>query len=94
MKQTLVLSINTSWNLVNFRRDLIGRLQREGFDVVAVAPRDAHSASLVEMGVRHIPIDVDSKGLSPVRDAKLALQYWRILKRLRPAAFLGWTIKP
>ena len=92
--QTIVLSINTSWNIVNFRRNLIARLQREGYDVVALAPRDAHSETLVAMGVRYFPVDIDSKGLSPVRDLKLAAQYYRILKQLRPVAFLGWTIKP
>jgi glycosyltransferase involved in cell wall biosynthesis len=94
MSKTIVLSINTSWNIVNFRRNLIERLQREGFDVVAVAPRDEHSDALVAMGVRFFPIDIDSKGLSPLRDIKLAAQYFRILKRERPVALLGWTIKP
>ncbi len=94
MLRTIVLSINTSWNIVNFRRNLIERLQREGFDVVAVAPRDAYSDALVAMGVRFFPIDIDSKGLSPLRDVRLAAQYFRILKRERPVALLGWTIKP
>ena len=93
-RRTIVLSINTSWNIVNFRRNLIVRLQREGYDVVALAPRDAHSDTLVAMGVRYFPVDIDSKGLSPVHDLKLAAQYYRILKALRPVAFLGWTIKP
>ena len=93
-RRTIVLSINTSWNIVNFRRNLIVRLQREGYDVVALAPRDAHRDALVAMGVRYFPVDIDSKGLSPVHDLKLAAQYYRILKALRPVAFLGWTIKP
>ncbi len=92
--RTIVLSINTSWNLVNFRRNLIQRLQREGFEVVALSPTDAHVPALMALGVRHIPVVIDSKGLSPVRDLALAVAYWRILQKLRPVAFLGWTIKP
>ena len=92
--RTISLSINTSWNLVNFRSNLIARLQREGYAVVALSPLDAHSAALVAMGVRHIPIAIDSKGVSPIRDLLLALRYRRILKAVRPVAFLGWTIKP
>ncbi len=94
MTKTIVLSINSSWNLVNFRSNLIARLQREGFEIVALSPVDAHVAALVALGVRHIAIDVDAKGVSPVGDIRLAAQYWRILRRLRPVAFLGWTIKP
>lgn len=94
MKSKIVISINSSWNVVNFRSSLIRRLQQEGFDVVVIAPSDVASAQLVAMGVQHIPIAIDNAGSSPVRDARLALQYWRILKRLRPKAFLGWTVKP
>jgi glycosyltransferase involved in cell wall biosynthesis len=94
MSKTIVLSINTSWNIVNFRSGLIRRLQAAGYDVVAVSPPDAHVATLIAMGVRHVPIAIDSKGLSPVADLRLLAEYRRILKRLRPAAFLGWTIKP
>ena len=94
MRKTIVLSINSSWNLVNFRSNLIARVLREGFDVVAISPNDMHVSALIALGVRHVPIGVDPKGVSPVRDLRLALQYWRILRRLRPVAFLGWTIKP
>lgn len=94
MNKTIVLSINTSWNLVNFRSNLIVRLQREGFDVVALSPNDVHSEALIALGVRHIPIEIDSKSLSPLHDLTLLAQYWRALARLRPIAYLGWTIKP
>jgi glycosyltransferase involved in cell wall biosynthesis len=93
-RKTIVLSINTSWNLVNFRSNLIARLQREGYDVVALSPDDDHRDALIALGVRHIPVEIDSKGLSPARDLALALRYWSVLRRVRPVAFLGWTIKP
>jgi glycosyltransferase involved in cell wall biosynthesis len=90
----IVLSINTTWNMVNFRSGLIRRLRAEGWRVVAVAPPDEHVPALVTMGVEHVPIAIDSKGLSPLADLRLLAEYRRILKRLRPAAYLGWTIKP
>lgn len=93
-RKVIVLSINTSWNLVNFRRDLIFRLQHAGYEVVALSPVDAYVSALEKLGVRHIPVIIDSKGLSPLRDLTLMLSYWRILRRERPVAFLGWTIKP
>lgn len=91
---TIALSINTSWNLVNFRSNLIARLQHEGYDVVALSPDDDHRDALLALGVRHIAVPIDSSGLSPIRDLALTLRYWRVLRRLRPVAFLGWTIKP
>jgi len=94
IKKTIVISTNTSWNIVNFRANLVLRLKNEGYDVVALAPRDGYSEALIALGVRYFAIEIDGKGLSPVRDLKLAAQYFRILKQVRPVAFLGWTIKP
>lgn len=94
MNRTVALSINSSWNLVNFRSNLIARLRAEGFDVVALSPDDAHVPALAALGVRHVRVDIDAKGVSPLGDLRLAAQYRRVLKRLKPAAFLGWTIKP
>ena len=94
MAKLVALSINSSWNIVNFRSGLIRRLQAEGFDVAAISPPDDWSARLVAMGVRHVPIAMDNAGTSPVRDLALLRDYRRALRELQPAAFLGWTIKP
>lgn len=94
MTGPIVFSINTSWNIVNFRSGLIRRLQAEGYSIVAISPVDDFVPALRAMGVRHIPIAIDSKSLSPLGDLRLAMTYYRILARLRPSAFLGWTIKP
>lgn len=94
MNKTVVLSANATWNILNFRAGLIRRLQEAGWGVVAVAPADGAAERLAELGVRHVPIAMDNMGSSPRRDLRLAFDYWRILRRERPAAFLGWTIKP
>lgn len=90
----LVVSINSCWNFVNFRSGLIRHLVAEGYEVVAVAPPDPHVAKLEALGCRFVPIGMDSRGISPVKDAKLLADYLRILRRERPAAYLGYTIKP
>ena len=94
MRPTIALSINTTWNIVNFRTGLIKRLQDAGYEVVAIAPADAAVARLRALGVRHVPIAIDNMGSSALRDLVLLKDYWRILHRLKPAAFLGWTVKP
>jgi len=93
-RETIVLSINTSWNIINFRADLIRRLQYDGYDVVAVSPDDGYGPAITALGVRHIALPIDSKGQSPFNDIKLTVRYWQILRQLRPSVFLGWTIKP
>ncbi len=91
----IAVCANQAWNLVNFRSDLIRALIRAGCRVVAVAPPDpAMETRLAELGAAIEPVPIDAKGLAPHRDLATFLAIRRLLKRLRPAAWLSWTIKP
>jgi glycosyltransferase involved in cell wall biosynthesis len=90
----VVLSVNTSWNVVNFRSGLIKALRSRGFEVSVVAPKDDHSAKVTDLGCRYIAIEMDNSGMSPFRDLHLAWSYWRIIRQERPNVFIGFTIKP
>ena len=89
-----MISINSSWNVYNFRGGLIHGLRQRGYEVVAAAPLDDYSDRLATLGCRHIALPMDSNGSSPFRDGLLFLRYLRLLRRERPDAFLGYTIKP
>lgn len=90
-----MLSANLAWNIVNFRSNLIHDLQAQGYHVVVVAPFEADNVAKLEaMGCEFHAIAIDSKGLSPVRDAQTFWRYCALMKQLRPLAYLGWTIKP
>jgi glycosyltransferase involved in cell wall biosynthesis len=91
---TIAIAINSSWNIYNFRSGLIRALVEAGYEVLAIAPVDAYSSRLSELGCRFAPVRLTARGTSPLEDAKLFLDYRRVLKRHRPAAFLGYTIKP
>lgn len=93
-RNTIVISINAAWNIVNFRRGVISALQERGYHIVALAPDDEYRARLEEIGVELCPIAIDSKGMSPLRDLMLLARYRALLSRLRPVLFLGYTIKP
>ncbi|MCF6117293.1 glycosyltransferase family 4 protein [Mesorhizobium muleiense] len=90
----VVLSVNTSWNVVNFRSGLIKALHSRGYEVSVVAPKDDHSAKVTDLGCRYIAIEMDNAGMSPFRDLHLAWSYWRIIRQERPNVFIGFTIKP
>jgi len=47
-----------------------------------------------ELGVERIPIRIERSGLNPWADLKLLQKYRELLRRLRPTAYLGYTIKP
>ena len=90
----VVLSANNCWNLVNFRAPLLTGLQEAGYRIVAFAPLDGHSDDLRRQGVEVCPVPIARSGMNPVIDARLLGRYIQMLRRLRPAAYCGFTIKP
>jgi len=93
-RRVIVIAANTSWNLVNFRANIIVALIGQGYRVVAIAPRDAQSEQLERLGVEFHALEFRSSGISPARDALLFARYVALLRAIRPARFLGFTIKP
>ena len=62
---------------------------------MVIAPPDPAAENRMRaLGVERIPVAIQRAGLNPIADLKLFLEYRRLLKRLRPAAYLGFTIKP
>lgn len=90
----VLIALNTAWNLVNFRAGLIRALVAQGFEVVAVAPRDAHADRLEALGARFVALPMDNGGTNPVRDLQLWWRFRRLLTAERPDVFLGYTVKP
>lgn len=91
---TIVIAANSAWNIVNFRGALIEGLVAAGWRVIALAPDDGSAATLTDLGAEFVPIRIDSSGTSVLRDARLFLDYLAVLRKLRPRAFLGFTVKP
>ncbi|RWC62595.1 glycosyltransferase family 4 protein [Mesorhizobium sp.] len=94
VRNKIIISMNTSWNVVNFRKGLVEALQSRDYDVVIVAPRDEYSSLIAAMGCRYIELEMDNSGTSPLRDLVLLWRYWRLLRLEGPLAFVGFTIKP
>jgi glycosyltransferase involved in cell wall biosynthesis len=94
MKRTIAIVINTSWNIFNFRTGLLKALQKEGYKVVAMAPTDAYSKKLEELGIEHYDIEINNKGTNPIEDAKLIFAFQKLYKEINPNVILQYTIKP
>lgn len=88
---TVLVALNTAWNLANFRVGLISALQAAGYDVVAAAPADGHEARLP---CRFVDMPMDNGGTNPVRDLALLVRFVRLLQRERPSVLLAYTAKP
>ncbi|MEZ5645273.1 MAG: glycosyltransferase [Burkholderiaceae bacterium] len=90
----VIVSINTAWNLVNFRAGLIRALVKDGFEVVAAAPKDDFAPELAALGARYVELPMENGGTNPVRDAQLWWRFRQLFKAERPDVYLGYTVKP
>ena len=96
---TVLISVNTTWNVVNFRAGLIQRLLGLGFKVVVASPPDEHVQALLALGescdaLHYEPFEMAARGTNPIADTWLLLRYRALIKRIKPDVFLGYTIKP
>jgi glycosyltransferase involved in cell wall biosynthesis len=90
----LMLMGNDVPTVLNLRMNLIRSLQDAGYRVgVAAPPMDA-SSQLEAAGIAFHPVRMLPAGTRPTADAALFWQYVRLLRSERPAAILGFTVKP
>ena len=94
MAKKILISLNTAWNLLNFRAGLIGGLISLGYEVVAVAPKDEYVVKLELLGCRFVHLEMDNQGTHPIRDLLLLWRFFRLLKTEKPDLCLFYTVKP
>ena len=90
----IVIVLNTSWNIYNFRLGLVKALLAEGHTVFAVAPPDEYSVKLEKIGCEYIQVRMDSRGINPLKDLGFLLELLFVYKRIKPDIILHYTIKP
>ena len=90
----IVILLNTSWNIYNFRAGLIRHFLASKHEIICLAPKDDYSHLLVEMGCTFIETPLDNKGINPLNDLKYCFSLWKILRKVRPDVIFAYTIKP
>lgn len=85
---------NFDVGLYKFRKELLQEIIDNGHDVYISLPNGDLVKPLVDMGCHFIETDLDRRGMNPVTDLKLILNYKRILKQVKPDMVITYTIKP
>lgn len=90
----VLISINTTWNIYNFRLDLIKSLLAAGHTVIALSPKDDYVSNLENYGISCYNIKLHANGTNPIKDLSLILQYYKKIRAINPDIILSYTIKP
>jgi glycosyltransferase involved in cell wall biosynthesis len=88
-----VILYNSSWYVFLLRRNLIEALKSAGHEVFVVAPRDAYTERVKQMGVKFYPISISGTSVSPLREAGSLIDIWRTLREIQPDLVLSFTAK-
>src|SRR5690606_7334814 len=89
----VVLTVNSAWNIWNFRRSLVAALINDGHTVTVLAPPDSSVSKLEMLGCHFRPLEMNVSGLNPVEDLLFLRQLRSSLKRLQPDVVFGFTDK-
>jgi glycosyltransferase involved in cell wall biosynthesis len=87
---------NSTWNIYNFRMNILRALEAEGHDIVVIAPVDKYIFYLNEFKhVKHVSLkSLSRKSLNPFKDSLLFFEFYNILKNEKPDLVLNYTVKP
>lgn len=90
----ILFLVNHDIVIYNFRRELVERLIAEGFDVYISSPNGERIPKLEKCGCHFIETIIQRHGYNPIKDYILFRRYLSIMKEVKPAAVLTYTIKP
>ena len=92
----IAIIANTTWNIYNFRLNIIRKLIAEGHEVIVMAPVDKFITYTETMReVTHIPIrHLDRDSVNPIQDLRLLMELMRLYKKHKPDLILHYTVKP
>ncbi|MCA1010728.1 glycosyltransferase family 4 protein [Halobacillus halophilus] len=92
-KRILILS-NHFITLYNFRKELVSNLISAGNEVYISMPKSDDNKYFSDMGCEIIETPLDRRGINPISDFKLILNYYKIIKKVEPDIIYSYTIKP
>ncbi|SDA65798.1 galacturonosyltransferase [Lachnospiraceae bacterium G11] len=92
MSNILILA-NSSSGLYGFRNELVTELLKSHKVYVSV-PDNTNVEELSSEGCQIIETPINRRGMNPVEDLKLFRTYLRLIKDIKPAVVLTYTIKP
>ncbi len=92
----IALVANTTWNIYNFRQNIIRKFLDEGWEVVVIAPVDEYITyrdnfpNVLHMDIKYL----DRDNVNPTKEIRLFFELKRIYKKVRPDLVIHYTHKP
>lgn len=93
MKNKILILANCASGLYDFRNELLLALLKE-YEVHVSLPDEEEVPEIAQEGCKVYHTPVDRRGINPVRDLKLFINYFKLMRKIKPDVVLTYTIKP
>lgn len=94
-KQLRLLFLSNHFiTLYAFRKEIIKRSLSEGYDVYLSLPDDKDNVYFETLGCKTVLTDIERRGMNPIKDIRLLVSYFWLLKKIKPDIIFSFTIKP
>lgn len=93
MKKRVLILANNASGLYDFRNELLLRLLKE-YEVHVSLPDADEVPEIAEEGCIVHHTFLERRGMNPVKDGKLMIQYLKLIREVKPDVVLTYTIKP
>lgn len=95
MKGNILVLTNNIGGLHSFRKEVMKAIVDDGYEVYISEPDEDERVKYFEsIGCHIIKTKFERRGMNPIADFHLMMNYWKIIKQLKPVAVLTYTIKP
>lgn len=94
MSRTLVYLVTEDWYFWSHRRDLAAAAQAAGWHVVVATRVNDHGERIRAAGFELVPLGLERRSRSLLREMRAVLELWRLYRRLRPAVVHQVALKP
>lgn len=94
--KSIAIVANSTWNIYNFRQNVIRKCIEEGFKVYVLAPIDAYIEYIENFPeVTHINLTtLDRDSTNPIKDLLLVEELRRKYRKIKPDLVVHYTHKP
>lgn len=93
MKKRVLILANNASGLYDFRNELLLRLLKE-YEVHVSLPDEDDVPEIADEGCIVHHTFLERRGMNPVKDGKLMIQYLKLIREVKPNVVLTYTIKP
>jgi len=89
----VLLNANSSWYLLNFRKNIIKAMLLKNYDVFCMAPRDEYTEELKSLGVKFLEVNFDRQSKNIFKEMLLLFKFYKAVRRVSPNFLINFTVK-